>query len=110
MTYFILNSCSFCTEDIKEDKRSSVTRKYEGEVGLEVNTEETKDMLMSRHQCVGQNHNLLNANNSFENVAKFKFLRTVTNQKCIHEEIRRRLYLGNACYHSLQSLVFSSPL
>jgi hypothetical protein len=29
------------------------------EVGLEVNTEKTEYMVMSRHQNVGQNHDLL---------------------------------------------------
>jgi hypothetical protein len=38
------------------------------EVGLEVNTEKTKYMVMSHHQNVGQNHNLLIGNKSFENV------------------------------------------
>jgi hypothetical protein len=52
------------------------------EVGLEVNRVKIKCMIMSRHQTVGQNHNLLMANNSFENMAKFKYLgTTVTNQK-----------------------------
>jgi len=31
-------------------------------------------MFMSRHQNEGQNHNLLNANKSFENVIKYKYL------------------------------------
>jgi hypothetical protein len=35
---------------------------------------------------------------------------TVTNQNCIHTEIKSRLNLGNACYHYLRSLFSSSRL
>jgi hypothetical protein len=35
-------------------------------VGLEVNTEETKYMVMSHHQNAAQNYTLLIANKSFE--------------------------------------------
>jgi uncharacterized protein (UPF0332 family) len=35
---------------------------------------------------------------------------TVTNQNLIQEEIKRRLNLGNACYHSIQNLVSSHLL
>jgi hypothetical protein len=62
------------------------------EVGLEVNTEKTKYMLLSRHQNEGQNHDTKIADRSFENVAQFKYLRTtVTNQNLIQEETKRRL-------------------
>jgi hypothetical protein len=66
-------------------------------VGLEVNAKKTKYMLLSRHQNAGQNHDITIANRSFENVAQFKYLRTtITNQNLIQEEIKRRLYSGNA--------------
>jgi hypothetical protein len=80
------------------------------EVGLEINAEKTKYMLLSHHQNAGQNHDIKIADRSFENVAQFKYLgMTVTNQNLI-DEIKRRLNLGNACHHSAQNLLSSSLL
>jgi ribosomal protein S2 len=59
------------------------------EVGLEVSTEKTKYMLLSRHQNAGQSHDIKIANKCFENVTKFRYLgTTITNQHLIQEEIR----------------------
>jgi hypothetical protein len=70
-----------------------------GEIGLEVNTEWTKYVIVSYNQNVRQNHSLLIANKSFQSVTKFNCLgTTVTNQNCIHEEIKSILNLGNVCY------------
>jgi hypothetical protein len=55
---------------------------------------------MSRHANSGQNQNIRIANESFEKVAKFKYLgTTLTNQDGIHDEIKSRLNSGNACYY-----------
>jgi hypothetical protein len=63
---------------------------------------------MSRHPNSGQNQNIRIANESFENVAKFKYLGTIlTNQNDIHDEIKSRLNSGNACYYSVQNLLYS---
>jgi hypothetical protein len=60
------------------------------EVGLEINIEKTKYMLLSRRQDVGQNRDIKIANRLFENVPQFKYLgTTVTNQNLIQEEIKR---------------------
>jgi hypothetical protein len=42
-------------------------------VGLEINVEKTKYMLLSRYQIVGQNRNIKIAKRSFENVSQFKY-------------------------------------
>jgi uncharacterized protein YabE (DUF348 family) len=58
------------------------------EIGLEINVEKTKYMLLSRHQIVGQNRDIKIANRSFENMLQFKYLgATVTNQNLIQVEI-----------------------
>jgi hypothetical protein len=63
---------------------------------------------MSRHPNSGQNQNIRTANESFENVAKFKYLgTTLTNQNNIHDEIKSRLNSGNAYYFSVQNLLSS---
>jgi hypothetical protein len=56
------------------------------EVGLEINVQKTKYMLLSHHQNVGQNRDIKIANRSFENVSQFKYFgTTVTNQNLIQE-------------------------
>jgi hypothetical protein len=60
------------------------------EVGLEINVEIIKYMLLSHHQNSGQNREIKIAKGLFENVSQFKCLgRTVTNQNLIQEEMKR---------------------
>jgi hypothetical protein len=68
-------------------------------------------MLLSRHQNAGQNHYIQIAKRYFEDVAQFKYMGTaVTNQNLVQEKIKRKLNLGNACYHSVQNLLSSHLL
>jgi hypothetical protein len=81
------------------------------EVGLEVNEKKTKYVLMSCSQKIGQKHSIKIAKMSFEDVAVFKYLgTTLTDQNCMHEEIKSRQHFRNACYHSIQSLLSSHLL
>ena len=66
---------------------------------------------MSREQTAGLSHTMKFGNSSTERVEEFKYLgTTLTNQNSIQEEIKSRLKLGNACYHSVQNLLSSSLL
>jgi len=50
-------------------------------------------------------------NISIERVEEFKYLgTTITDQNSIQEEIKSRLKLGNACFHSVQNLLSSRLL
>jgi hypothetical protein len=55
-------------------------------------------MLISCHQTIGENHYIKVANKFFEKVENFEYFETtITNQKCIHEEIKSRINSQNAC-------------
>jgi hypothetical protein len=72
------------------------------DAGLEIIAEKTKYM-MSRHPNSGQNQNIRIANESFENLATFKYLgTTLADQTDIHDEIKSMLAI------SPKSFVFPS--
>jgi hypothetical protein len=59
------------------------------EIGLEVNADETKCMVMSRVQNVGRSHSVRIDNRSIERVEDFIYLgTTLTYQNSIQEEIK----------------------
>ena len=63
-------------------------------------------MVMSRDRDAGRGHSVKTDNTSIERVEEFKYLgTTITDQNSIQEEIKSRLDLGNACYHSVQNLL-----
>ena len=62
---------------------------------------------MSQDQNAGQSHNIKIDNSSIERVKQFKYLgATLTYQNSIQEKIKSRLKSGNACYHSVQNIIF----
>ena len=67
------------------------------EIGLEVNGDKTKHVIMSRDQKAGRGHSMKTDNSPIERVEEFKYLgTTLINQNYIQEEIKSRLKLGNA--------------
>jgi hypothetical protein len=53
-------------------KNTETSTEASKEVGLEIDVEKTKYMLLSRHQNVGRNRDIKIANRSFENVSQFR--------------------------------------
>jgi hypothetical protein len=97
-----VNLLSDSVNTIKKNKETLLEASRD--VGLEINVRKPKYMIMSRHPNSGQNQNVMIANESFENVATFKYLgTTLTNQNYIHDEIKSRLNSANACYYSVQN-------
>jgi len=73
--------------------------------------DKTKYMVMSRDQNAGRIHSVRIDNSTLKSVEEFKYLgTTLTNQNPIPEEIKSRLRIGNACYHSVQNLLSSRLL
>jgi hypothetical protein len=68
-------------------------------------------MVMFRDRNAGRGDSVKIGNSSIEKVEEFKYLgTTLTDQNYIQEEIKSRLKLGNACYHSVQNLLSSRLL
>jgi sorting nexin-29 len=96
-------------DTIKENTETLIDASKE--VGLNINVGKTKYMSLSHHNNASKSRDIKLANRLFENVSKLKYLATTsTNQNAIQKEIKRRLISGNACYHSLQNLLYSRLL
>jgi hypothetical protein len=79
------------------NKNAETSTDASKEVGLDINTEKTKYMLLSHHQNASKNWDIKIPNRSFENVSQLKYLgMTVKNENLIQEKIKRRLNSGNA--------------
>jgi len=59
------------------------------EIGLEVNADKTKYMVMYREQSAGRSHNMKTENRSFERVEEFRYMGTTfTNQILFRRKLR----------------------
>jgi hypothetical protein len=82
-----------CT--VKENAEALVVATKE--IGLKVNADKTKYMVMSRDRNAGQNNCVKIDNRSIERVVNFKYLgTTITDQNYIQQQIKSKLMLGNA--------------
>jgi hypothetical protein len=99
-------------DDIDTINRNTETLIYASkELGLQVNVQKPKYMLVSCDQNADQTQGIEIGHRSFENISQFKYLgMTITNQNLIQEEIKRRLNSDNARYHSVQNLLSSHLL
>jgi hypothetical protein len=94
---------------IKKNKEALVVASKE--IGLEVNAEKTKYMVMSGNHNAGQNHNMKLVNKSFERVEQSKYLgTTLTNRNSIqefriiftvHSVLYNSFYFKNVYYYKL---------
>jgi hypothetical protein len=80
------------------------------EISLRVNTENTKYMLLFRHQNAGQNCDMKTANRSFENVAQFKYLGRSNKLNLIHDEIKSNWIWVMPATTQSRTFVFSSAV
>ncbi|KAJ4439473.1 hypothetical protein ANN_07597, partial [Periplaneta americana] len=91
------------TQTIREN--AEILLEANKEIGLEVNPEKTKYMIIVRNGTIKV------GDLSFEEMEKFKYLgATVTNVNDTRKEIKRRINMGNACYYSVEKLLSSSLL
>ena len=74
---------------VKKNTKSLVVASKE--IGLEINADKTKYLVMSRNHRAGQSHNTETGNSYFESVQNFKYLgTTVKKRNSIHVEIKSR--------------------
>jgi len=85
-----VNKLGGSVHTVKENAEALVVATKE--IGLEVNADKTKYMVMSRDWNAGRVHSVRIDNSSIERVEEFKYLgTTITDQNSIQEEIKSRL-------------------
>ena len=81
------------------------------ETGLEVDCEKTNCVVMFQDQNAVRCHSTQTDSIPLQRVEGLRYLgTTLRHQTSIREEIKSRLKSGNACYHSVQNILFSRLL
>jgi len=81
------------------------------EIGLEIDADKSKYMVIFRDQNARGSHKIKIDNSSIERMDQLKYLgTTLTNRNSIQEEIKSTLKSWSACYLSVQNILFSSLL
>jgi hypothetical protein len=97
------------THTVKENAEALVVATME--IGLEVNADKSKYIIVSRDQNAGRNHRIKPGNSSLESIEQFRCLvTTLTNKNFMQKEIKCRLKSGSTCYNSVQNLLSYSLL
>ena len=105
-----LNTSKIRSSEISESSEKTLVPSTR-EIGIEVSADENEYMVRSRDQNAGRIHSVRMDNSTFEMVEEFVYLgTTLTSQNSIAEEIKSRFISENACYHSVQNLLFSRLL
>jgi len=93
-------------------EKSTVALVFAGKkIGLEVNADKTKYMVMSRDQNVRRSHGMKIDNSSFEMAEQFRYFgTTLTHQNSIQEENKCSLKAQNSCYHSVQNTIYKQSI
>jgi hypothetical protein len=110
--FFYVDDVNMLGGSVHTIKKNTETLVVAGKkIGLEVVADRNKQMVMSRDQNTGGNHNIKIENNLFERGEDFKYLGiTLTDKNYIQEEIKSRLKSYNNWYHSVQNLLSSCLL
>jgi hypothetical protein len=90
--------------DVEEGGVARMESKAE-EIGLRINSDKTKYMLLSRKGPSGQHRNIIINGTTYKQCSSCKYLGSlITEDDNMKEEIRSRIAAGNRCYLALQSV------
>jgi hypothetical protein len=81
------------------------------EIGVQVNADKIKHMVIPGDQIAGRSHNIKTDTSSFEKVERVQtFGNNLNKSKFLTGTVKNRSNSGNACYHSVQDILSSRLL